>query len=89
MKLTRKSIISRTPTCRPREPLKSTTEIAEMLGITTHQLAAYMGSHPAPDANLAFHSNAHRNRIRYYAPSLMRKWWADIQSAHKKEELAA
>jgi hypothetical protein len=84
-----KPVGMRATTNPQREPLKSGAEIAEMLGISTQAMASSMQHHPAPKAELALNATTHRNRVRYYRPSLMRKWWAEVQSARVKAEAVA
>lgn len=62
-----------------RTPLRTTPEIAEMLGVPTRQLAAILGSDPnAPRCRLDHSTQSGRaasNPARWYDPVEVRKWW--------------
>jgi hypothetical protein len=60
-------------------PLRSSAEIAEMLGITLHQFSAILGhdkNAPKPKLNNRDHSQWSGSKVCWYDPKEMRKWWA-------------
>lgn len=62
----------------PREPLKTLAELAEEIGVSSKKLGSLIHHRNGPTP-VVRHS---LNRIAYYSPSAMRKWWVGINSSN-------
>lgn len=64
-----------------RKPLRTVTEIADILGVTTQKLARDLADESAPQkftAHSLGHTVAGKNRV-WYEPNAVIKWWKDRQ----------
>lgn len=62
-----------------RKPLRTVTEIADILGVTTQSLAKELADESAPRKITALslgHTVAGKNRV-WYEPKAVIKWWKD------------
>ena len=59
-----------------RPPLKTIAELATEFGLTSRQLAAYIGhSLDAPSPELKIGSTKNKNKNTWYKPAEVRSWW--------------
>jgi hypothetical protein len=62
-----------------REALRTGKEMAAEFGISAHCLAGFISNHNGPKPRIANRTAGVTNRVQWYSPSEMRKWWKGIK----------
>lgn len=66
-----------------REPLGTTSEIAEKLGIPVNRLARYLNRPGAPQPVIDNRSRGVRQRVRWYKPSEVKRWVMELEGSQQ------
>ena len=70
-----------------RKPLRTVTEIADILGVTTQSLAKELAADSAPRKITALslgHTVAGKNRV-WYEPKAVIKWWKELHQTQQTQ----
>lgn len=65
-----------------REPLGTTSEIAEKLGIPVNRLGRYLNRPGAPQPVIDNRNRGTRQRVRWYKPSEVKRWVMEQEGGH-------
>lgn len=62
-----------------REALRTGKEMAAEFGISVQSLSGYIKNRSGPKPRIANRTAGVSNRVQWYSPAEMRKWWGEIQ----------